>query len=67
MVLIQDDLAKKAGIDKKLTVGHVKAKGANIRTIKTYADAFTKDRKRSSTTIDMEQWPDNCSNSRLVS
>ena len=36
------ELSQKTGLDKKLVSGHVQGKGAHPRTIKTYADAFTK-------------------------
>jgi hypothetical protein len=36
------ELSQKTGLDKKLVSGHLQGKGAHPRTIKTYADAFTK-------------------------
>jgi hypothetical protein len=42
-----DRLAEATGLDKKLILGHVKdGRGAYPRTLKTYADAFTKELKR---------------------
>jgi hypothetical protein len=42
-----DQLAEATGLDKKLILGHVNdGRGAYPRTLKTYADAFTKGLKR---------------------
>ncbi len=42
-----DKLAAKTGFDKKLVLGHIKkGKGATLRTLKMYADAFSKELKR---------------------
>jgi transcriptional regulator with XRE-family HTH domain len=38
-----DDLAQRTGIDRSLILGHVnKGKGMHPRTLRIYADAFTK-------------------------
>ncbi len=50
-----DVLADKTGIDKKLILGHINdGKGAQVRTLKTYADAFTKELRRPITVADLE-------------
>jgi hypothetical protein len=42
-----DRLAEATGLDKKLILGHVNAgRGTHPRTLKTYAEAFTKELKR---------------------
>ena len=50
-----DALAGKTGLEKKLILGHVNdGKGAHPRTIKTYAEAFTKKLNRSVTVAELE-------------
>jgi len=50
-----DQLAAKTGLDKKLILGHVKhGKGFIPRTLRTYADAFTKKLNRTVTVAEIE-------------
>jgi hypothetical protein len=50
-----DDLENRTGIDKTLIIGHVNhGKGAHPSTLKTYADAFTRELKRTITVTDLE-------------
>ncbi len=50
-----DDLAKTSGLGKKLILGHVKqGKGLHPRTLKTYADAFTKGLSRKVSVAEIE-------------
>jgi len=50
-----DGLAKSTGLDKKLILGHVnKGKGAHPRTLKTYADAFSKGLSRPVSVAELE-------------
>lgn len=49
-----DELASKTGLDKKLILGHVnKGKNPYPRTLKLYADAFSKALNRSITVSDL--------------
>jgi hypothetical protein len=50
-----DELADKTGLEKKLILGHVnEGKGAYPRTLRTYADAFTKALSRKVTVEEIE-------------
>jgi DNA-binding XRE family transcriptional regulator len=41
-----NDLADKTGLDKKLIIGHEKGKGIQPKTLRIYADAFTRELER---------------------
>ena len=50
-----DMLANRTGLDKKLVLGHVnEGKGAQPRTLKTYADAFSRELKRTVTVAELQ-------------
>ena len=51
-----EDLAAKTGIDKKQIISHVKGRAApQPRTLKEYAQAFTKELGRPITSTDFEK------------
>jgi DNA-binding XRE family transcriptional regulator len=51
-----DELAKKTGLDKKLTLGHVnEGKGAHPITVKTYAETFARELGRIVTVVELER------------
>jgi hypothetical protein len=53
-----DVLSEKTGIDRRLILGHVQeGKGARATTLKSYADAFSRELKRPISVADLRRFP----------
>lgn len=55
-----DECSRKTGLDRRLIIGHVReGKGANVKTLKLYADAFSKELRRTVTVAELNAAAEN--------